>query len=1104
MKGYWWLILFCVSIMNTLYAQLPDGGTYKGPHNAFESAEKRFYKGNLKGGIAAFERAAKSYENKGSTDGYIAAKAMEAIAWLQRDEPKEAFRVFRRAEELYDAQARPNQATRAYLRLCLGKYHLYYNENKEAKAFLSEAMRVAKKHPDYFSPVFNLELEQNLAELYQRLGDDQTALEFYESLLETAKKLPVDDQNPSLMQEYENQISLLYDQNPNVDPQRAANRYKQLLEDASEELKGELNFKTGRSYYKYTEYEEAYKHLTDALDQNLTDKQLAETKAMLATIAMSIKDYEDALAQNGEALSIKLQINDNPTSIYESYIQQGSIYKELETNENSIYWYKKSIKNASEDWTVEDELDRYSLGKIAYKESKAQEENFNIALLNYERAERLVKRLPQKAQKIALIEVYMAKGALYFSARSYLRAEEYYEKALALMAEVYPEKHPLVAEAARYRSEIALRNQKLEEALRWINRSINAATYDNSAVLRGDDLPDAAQAQYPYEWLYSAAIKSTVLYRRYQRTGQATQAQLQHCLKSSDIAMDMVVLMRASYRTEGAKYELPALSQMVSHQAIQTCSDLHRITQDNQFLYRLYTYIETSKSALLLQAVQQLRAQKVTNVPDSVIRRENDLKTRIAYFSGEVYYEAKRGRSMNKARLDALEMALREAKEAYPVYLNFIKETYPEYYRMKYAGQPVACPELQQRMSPNDILVNYAVVDSIVHIVLIEKNALLYRTSRIDTRLKQAVSRYVASLHGEKSKDFVRYSNLWYHLLIQPIQEQLDGRPLIIIPDAELNYLPFELIPTKDISQSFAVSSKENYNQYKDLPYLLRSMSIAYNYSATLYLQALEHKHTATSNTFLGFAPDFSSEINYGTGEVERQVKYQNLLLTPLENAVLEVKRIRELTKGDAYVGNLATERQFKELAKGYSILHFATHGILNHKYPLYSSLVLVGDEEEDGLLHTYELYNMQLNAEMVALSACNTGVGTIKKGEGAMSVARGFAYAGCPNIAMTLWPISDQATQILMENFYIYLMRGLPKAEALQKAKLNFLDTGEGLICVPYFWSGLILVGTPEPLHSIDPIPYSPWTQYFWLAAVIGVFVLLAIGFVLAKKRKA
>lgn len=1092
-----WLLF--ISIV-PLQAQLSSKGKNKSAYNAFRVAEKKFYRGNFKGGESAFERAAKRYEKNGETDGYVAAKAMEALILLNNNRPKDAFKTFKRAEELYNAQGRHNQATRAYLRLCLGKYHLYYNENKEAASFLKEANTIANRNPEYFSPIFDIQLKQTLGEFYLKQGDKQTALSFFDDLLELTEKIPKEEQNKALLTEQRHLVADLYENVLN--PKQAAEHYERLLEDAEEEIRGELNFKTGRSLYKYTEYESAYDHLTEALTQDLTDAQRAETKAMLATIAMSIKDYDDALIQNGSALTLQLKLGSNPKVLYSSFLKQGRIYKELETNGKSAYWYKKTLNPIEEGWNLSGEMEKYQLKQIQYKENIAREENFNLALLSYERAERLVNRLKKTEQKPALVEVYMAKGALYFSAKATEQAAIYYDKALNLMAVIYSEKHPLVAEAARYQCEIAIQKAQLQLALQWINRSINASTTKNAHLVTGEDYPLANEAEYPYELLYSTAIKVSVLYLIYQKNGNATEGQLEHSLKGSDLAFSMLVRLRASYRTEGAKYELPSLSQLISYQAIQTTSVLYEILGDKRYLYKMFKYVENSKNALLLEAVQQLRAREIANVPTNVVEKESTLKTEIAYLSGEIYYEARKGQNMDKIRLEALKKALKKAQKAYPEYLIFLEKNYPDYYALKYAQQPVRCQELQKRMSKEDILVNYAVVDSLVHVLYIDNNQLVYAKRSINVRLRSVVERYIASLKGEKPKDFVRYSNLWYQLLIQPIEEHLDGRALVVIPDAELNYLPFELIPTTNIAQNFSTGNQDNYNRYKEVPYLLRQMPVAYNYSATLYLQAQEHDYSNVPERFMGFAPDFTQIQNFNVGRRQRASRYQDVLLSPLENAILEVKRIGELTEGEAYVGANATETQFKEQAAQFGVLHFATHGILNHKYPLYSSLVLLGDDKEDGLLHTYELYNMELNAELVALSACNTGVGTIKKGEGAMSVARGFAFAGCPNIAMTLWPISDQATQVLMENFYIYLMQGIPKAEALRRAKLNFLDTGEDLICVPYFWSGLILVGTPAPMNSLQTLS-TDWGNPLWLLVLGGSILLLIIGFVVVKKRK-
>lgn len=1091
------IVLFFYFFLSTVNAQLPSDGKSKGAYNVFRNAENKFYKGNLKAGEATFERSAKRYENNGEVDGYIAAKAMEAIVLLNKNKPKDAFRAFRRAEELYNEQPRHNEATRAYLRLCLGKYHLYYDEQKEANTFLKEAEAVAKKNPEYVSPIFNIELQQSLGSLYLKQGNEQGALAAYEDLIEASEQL--EDPNEDLTNQYKRKAGNLYDDV--LSPRDAAARYRGMLNNADSSQRGELDFKTGRSYYKYTEYETAYEHLTSALEFDLTPKERAETKAMLATIAMSIKDYQDALEQNGEALAIQLEIGGSAKDIYNGLLQQGRICQKLEITGKSLYWYKKTVTNISADWTLEQELDNYNLESIEHLGNKALSENFNIALLNYERAERLISKLSRSEQDVAKIEIYMAKGALYFSARNYDKSNLFYSSALDLMQTVYPEKHALVAEATRFISEIAIQDKDYDKALSFINRSINAATVKGATIINDYHLPNPAEGQYPYELLYSTITKASVLYLYYNKKGTATEQELQRTLNISDLAMSMLVKLRASYRTEGAKYELSELSQLISHQAIQAVSTLYKKTKSTAYLTQLFTYIETSKSALLLQAVQQLRAQKVSRVPDWVVEKENKLKTDIAYLSGEIYYEAKRGTDMDKARLKKLEADLEQVEEEYPKYLDYIEKTYPEYYSLKYKQQPVACETLQERMGEEDVLLNYSIVDSFIHILLIHKEVIVYKSIATPKPLKKSIQRYIRSLKGENIDDFIRYSNVFYETLIQPIEKHLDKKFIVIIPDAELNYLPFELIPTANLSQSFGGGNKKNYNIYKEVPYLLRKASVTYNYSATLYLDAKEHDYSSVPEGFMGFAPDFSKVESFAVSNREKQSKYEDLLLSPLENAAIEVNTIGKLTNGKVYDSFGATEAIFKAEAGNYGVLHFATHGILNHKYPLYSSLVLLGDDTEDGLLHTYELYNMQLNAELVALSACNTGVGTIQKGEGAMSVARGFSYAGCPNIAMTLWPVSDQATQILMENFYANLMRGVPKAEALQKAKLSFLDGGSGLICVPYFWSGLILVGTPDKLHSLQTLS-SGFGATSWLIGLVIVLVVIGGVSFFMKKR--
>ncbi len=148
----------------------------------------------------------------------------------------------------------------------------------------------------------------------------------------------------------------------------------------------------------------------------------------------------------------------------------------------------------------------------------------------------------------------------------------------------------------------------------------------------------------------------------------------------------------------------------------------------------------------------------------------------------------------------------------------------------------------------------------------------------------------------------------------------------------------------------------------------------------------------------------------------------------------------------------------------------------------------------EDGMLNVYELYNMDLRANLVVLSACNTGAGKIIGGEGIMSLSRAFFYAGVPNVLLTLWTVTDQQSYRLMLAFYRNLKRGRPAERSLQKAKLEFLDNAAPQYQHPRYWAGFILAGNPEPLFMPD---------LFRPALVLaGILILCTIGFIILRKN--
>jgi len=214
--------------------------------------------------------------------------------------------------------------------------------------------------------------------------------------------------------------------------------------------------------------------------------------------------------------------------------------------------------------------------------------------------------------------------------------------------------------------------------------------------------------------------------------------------------------------------------------------------------------------------------------------------------------------------------------------------------------------------------------------------------------------------------------------------------------------------------------------------------------------------------------------------------------LVELHWSIKEIESISDFFSGNAYVNNEATEDVFKEKAKNASIVHLATHTLLDDNNPLYSKMVFAKDVKsaEDGFLNLFELYNMDLESELVVLSACNTGYGKIVNGEGIMSMARGFIYAGCPSIVMSLWPVDDHSTSVLMKYFYKGISDGLEKDEALRQAKLKYLQNSDDSKSDPFFWAGFVEVGNTEPIYLK---PKSK--NYLWI--FVSVILLIGITFI-------
>ncbi len=295
-----------------------------------------------------------------------------------------------------------------------------------------------------------------------------------------------------------------------------------------------------------------------------------------------------------------------------------------------------------------------------------------------------------------------------------------------------------------------------------------------------------------------------------------------------------------------------------------------------------------------------------------------------------------------------------------------------------------------------------------------------------------------ANLQPVAENTMVQAAHQLYRQLIAPFQKDLKS-DLLIVPDGPLALIPFDIL----------IKTLPNQNhQFRSHAYLIHDYTISYLYPASELL-FWPKESVGQDHAIFAVAPTF-----------DRHSKG----LQPLNNNIAEVHHILEGLDGEAIVSEKATEVQFRTLAPRFNILHLSTHGILNNQNPQFSYIAFqeLRDSLENEQLFVEEIEALDLDAQLVFLSACQSALGKLYRGEGLISMARAFKIAGAQSLIASLWNVDDKQTPEIIEAFYHYLGAGLPKRQALRQAKLDYINHTSHIKAHPFYWAGFILHGHP------------------------------------------
>ncbi|MDX2250596.1 MAG: CHAT domain-containing tetratricopeptide repeat protein [Bacteroidia bacterium] len=580
-----------------------------------------------------------------------------------------------------------------------------------------------------------------------------------------------------------------------------------------------------------------------------------------------------------------------------------------------------------------------------------------------------------------------------------------------------------------------------------------------------------------------------------------TEAGLQFVWQAYLLTDSLIQKLRLGFFNEKSGEMFSRRFLSVYENAIGLASQIFEQTGDSSFLYQAFSLAEKAKSMLLFQAIRENQALITAGIPPDLLNRERYLRAEVSYFEKVIFDEKHKGIHADSVRLlDIVSRHFALTRERDSLIQQFEKK-FPEYYHLKFDNHTATVAEVQKQLDEGESMLSYFTGEKHIYSFLITKDEFAFHSQATDTAWHTGMTRFISYLKNteladqkayttQSYLDFVSPARRFYRDLVAPFEEKLRQRgDLIIIPDGVMGYLPFEVLLTAEAGEEV---------NYTHLPYLLRLWQVRYAYSATLFCtpRVSSRKKQAI---FAGFAPGMADGAFTTSSSDNRRS-------TPRFPKIYanqpEVQTVAGLMKGKSWLAAQATETAFRENAEEYKILHLATHAWINDENPLYSGLWFVpeieGDtakrdslslieEVKDGFLHAYEIYNLVISADLAVLSACETGSGVLRRGEGIMSLARAFRYAGCPSVLMTLWKAEDVATRDLMAKFYQNLHSGMEKDKALQKAKLDFLTDSDRQH--PHFWADFILIGDESPVK--DGQPWGIWILIFVIAGGVLAGVL-------------
>ncbi|AXT51625.1 CHAT domain-containing protein [Aquimarina sp. BL5] len=1026
----WTLLILICLICKTGYSQISKDTIAADSY--YKKGDSLLYYRNYKESVIYFEKAISIYKNTRSWSQLADSHNKISGNYISTFNFEKTIYHAERALAISETRIPDNAKVKAATLDNIGTYHRISGSDFAIaldyynKAFRLRSENLTKDHLDFAISYFNL------GTVYTNKGLYKEALEYFEKALEIRRKTSIEETI---------EISEIYRQIGNV-------------------------------FYEQGLYDDTLAYLEKAL--GIANKIYKSDNFYFVDLYNNIglmynykNEYNRALEYYIKSLHLsELQLGaDHPDQVRMHY-NIANIYYAQKIKEKSLFHLDKTIKICLQ--AFGDDFPNlalpYSLKGLLIRGEEG---------VSYIKKALVLARKVYGENNVRTAYFYSYLGELYHEIDQYEKAFEYANKGLDIRLKIFGEHNFYVVESYNLIATFEISKKQYKKALDYLEKAILANKQPDNIV--GIEQGEFDMFLSPTRLLTSLERKAFVLNTLHKKENDVQM--LKESATAYEKASRLIEMIRRTQFNKEDKMTFARDAKNVFFGNISTQLLLDPNT--NESISSAFNYSEKSKAGFLKDLLNEANAKGYSNLPKELLVLEKNLRKVKADATSKLSQQ-KTEKSNSDTNISAVENEILDISRKQDSLKTVLEKEYPKYYQLKYESEVVSIVEIQNKLNENATFLEYFVEQNTVYAFIITKNTAVVEELSI-AELDKKIENFRKSITLKNTDEYIKEGLQLYNELISPIRKNFRGEHLIIVPDESLWYLNFDLMlttePEKDVMN--------------ELPYLLYEYAISYANSANILFRSHNRRTKENQLRKECLAFSFSNEDDIGDGDVLDFEKFRNSK-EDLPGTRNEIRAIANIVKGNYFFGSEAVESNFKKNANQYSILHLALHGEVDNENPGNSRIYFTKakDSIEDNLLYSHELYALNIPSDLTVLTACNTGVGKIAKGEGVLSLGTAFQYAGTKSLLLTSWEVPDKTTPDVMKNFYQNLNNGMDKASALQQAKIQYIKTADVFTNHPLYWGAFYVLGDNSPLE-IDSPASSNWMLYF-IIGLSSIAILL------------